>query len=384
MNKKKSQDGVSLFNALKNAFKLNGLTQSIKKLSDKKSDYSQSDYHQNADVVGGNDVMGGNSKGDSKSKSDVKSDVVRGGVVASPKNSTPNVIITHSSTANGIDGVDDVNNIKVNIDGIKADRIKIRKVAKYQNAHNDKTPSTTHNQALTHNNQVASLGYQAVLAWFVLLIFVITLIYFTKQMAPNTVVLEPSGLTASEISQVQTTLDGLDHLDFYKTDLQALASNIGVLSWVHDVRVVRDWQKGIVVSVLPKVAIANFGSEQLLSSSGEPFVPANVRNLNNPKLITVYGDVNHTNLIMQQTYRLNHWFAPLGIAVQDVILTPRQTWLIRFDNGLRLMVDYEQVDEKLHQLSRILTEKNLPIALDDIAMIDLRYQNGFSITKKTV
>ncbi len=232
--------------------------------------------------------------------------------------------------------------------------------------------------------KVNRIKTQAVLIWLALLVFIAATVHFTKQMTPNSVILASSGLTASEIDQVQTVLDRLDRPNFYKTDLQALASDIGALSWVHDVRVVRDWQQGIVVSVLPKVAIANFGSEQLLSSSGKPFVPANVRNLNNPKLITVYGDINHTDLMMQQTYRLNHWFAPLGIAVQDVILTPRQTWLIRFDNGLRLMVDYERVDEKLHQLSRILIEKNLPIALDDIAMIDLRYQNGFSVTKKTL
>lgn len=74
---------------------------------------------------------------------------------------------------------------------------------------------------------------------------------------------------------------------------------------------------------------------------------------------------------------------PLGLKVEEVILTPRMTWLFRFDNGLRVLVDKDSTSEKLYQLSILLMHQLKP-RLPNIQTIDLRYKNGMTLTWKSV
>ena len=48
--------------------------------------------------------------------------------------------------------------------------------------------------------------------------------------------------------------------------------------------------------------------------------PTSVRNLQ--------GDIEQAPVIMQQMQQINDWYAPLEMQVEDIILTPRMTWLV--------------------------------------------------------
>ena len=54
------------------------------------------------------------------------------------------------------------------------------------------------------------------------------------------------------------------------------------------------------------------------------------------------------------------------------------TWLIRFDNGLRVIVDNENTAQKLLNLSQLLGNQ-LSGRRDEMQSVDLRYKNGFTI-----
>ena len=71
-------------------------------------------------------------------------------------------------------------------------------------------------------------------------------------------------------------------------------------------------------------------------------------------------------------------YAPLDVQVQDLILTPRQTWIIRFNNGMRIMVDHEDAEQKLYNLA-IQLQSALANDFGRIDSVDLRYKNGFAI-----
>lgn len=77
------------------------------------------------------------------------------------------------------------------------------------------------------------------------------------------------------------------------------------------------------------------------------------------------------------------WFAPLNISVDDLVLTSRQTWIIRFNNGLRIIVDRDDTEQKLYNLPKIL-QKQYKSQMSLIQSIDLRYKNGFVIAWKNV
>lgn len=144
----------------------------------------------------------------------------------------------------------------------------------------------------------------------------------------------------------------------------------------------RDWHHGIMVEVVPRKPIANFGSQELLDANGVVFRPANKNDVMNPNLITLHGSASQVDDIMRQMSYINERFFPLGLIVDDLILTPRNTWVIRFHNGLRVVVDSEHTEQKLYQLSVVL-KTQFAEQINDMQSVDLRYKNGFSIAWKT-
>lgn len=165
---------------------------------------------------------------------------------------------------------------------------------------------------------------------------------------------------------------------FFTSDLQSLRDITIGLPWIDQVSVTRDWQRGIVIEALPKQAVAKFGTERLVDAKGVVFVPVDSKDLQQVQYAMLQGEIAQAPVIMQQMQQINDWYAPLDIQVEDIILSPRMTWLIRFDNGLRVIVDNENTAQKLLNLSQLLGNQ-LSAQRDDIQAIDLRYKNGFTL-----
>lgn len=189
-------------------------------------------------------------------------------------------------------------------------------------------------------------------------------------------------LTVAEYSALQHVMNQQSVSSFFTSDLQALRDITTSLAWVDQVSISRDWQRGIVVTVLPKQAVANFGTERLVDAKGRVFVPADSKDLTQEQFATLQGDMAQAPVIMQQLQQVNDWYAPLGLQVEDIILSPRMTWLIRFDNGLRIIVDNENTAQKLLNLSQLLGNQ-LKDRRDEMQSVDLRYKNGFTIAWHT-
>lgn len=206
--------------------------------------------------------------------------------------------------------------------------------------------------------------------------------YFMNKAPAQSLMVDDKNLTSIELISLQDALQSMEQVQFFSADLHRIHDMVAKLSWVESVQIQRDWYQGVVVSVTPRRAVANFGSQQMLDANGVVFVPANAKQLMDKKLVTLYGDQAKSKDIMRQMQHINTWFAPLGLHVQDLVLTSRQTWVARFNNGLRVVVDHEDTEQKLYSLSKILKgqfEKQLP----QMQSVDLRYKNGFAITWKS-
>lgn len=219
-----------------------------------------------------------------------------------------------------------------------------------------------------------------VLMVFVVAVFV--LLQALERAPKRPLMLDKTDLTHAQINSVQSAIEPLGDMQFFTADLAGVHRAVSALSWVEHASVRRDWQQGIVVSVLPRRAVANFGSQYLLDANGKVYVPADERELMNKTLVNLYSShATDASDMMKQMRRVNEWFTPLGMTAQDVTLTSRRTWLIRFSNGLRVVVDHENTEQKLYSLSSLLQGK-LAKDLPKMQSVDLRYKNGFAIAWK--
>jgi len=199
---------------------------------------------------------------------------------------------------------------------------------------------------------------------------------------PNAAIsLQHKGLNTQQTLQLQQLLGEKADTNLLKADLQSYLAKLETVDWVGQADVRRDWQQGIVVNVVPRQAVAKFGSERLVDANGMVFKPADSNDLNNTSLMQLQGDSQNAVVMMQQIKQVSDWFMPLGIKIEEVIVTPRMAWLFRFDNGLRVLVDNDNTSEKLYRLS-IMLQNQLKPQLKTLQTVDLRYKNGMAITKR--
>lgn len=198
---------------------------------------------------------------------------------------------------------------------------------------------------------------------------------------PAAIHVDTQSLSIAQHQALQQTMNQQKVSSFFTTDLQSLRDIAMGLAWVDEISVTRDWQRGIVITALPKQAVANFGTERLVDAKGAVFVPADSEELTKPHFATLQGEIIQAPVIMQQMQQINDWYVPLDMRVEDIILTPRMTWLVRFNNGLRVIVDNENTAQKLLNLSQLLNNQ-LADRRENMQSIDLRYKNGFTIAWK--
>ncbi|MBS9779949.1 MAG: cell division protein FtsQ/DivIB [Moraxellaceae bacterium] len=189
-------------------------------------------------------------------------------------------------------------------------------------------------------------------------------------------------LNEIQLKQITQAVESQPEGNFFTAELDGIHKEISSLSWVKQVDVIRSWDRGIRIKVLPRKPIARFGSEYLLDAQGQVYVPADGNLAVDIPLVTLQGSPEQAELIMSQMHQVNEWFAPLGLSVEDMILTPRMTWLIKFNSGLRLLVDGENTTQKLLNVSKVL-QNQLANKQKKIQSIDLRYKNGFAIAWKS-
>ncbi len=225
--------------------------------------------------------------------------------------------------------------------------------------------------------------YTNLLLFIFVFLVLSVLISRTVNQAPTIdISVDSENLDVIQLTELKKVIDQQPKRSFFNTDLPSVYKQINQLSWVEKADIDRHWIQGIKVAVSPRQPIARFGSNRLLDVQGVAYTPAGGElSEDNKKLVTLQGNPEQAKIIMKQMHQVNEWFAPLKMSVDDMVLTPRMTWIIKFNTGLRLLVDGENTEQKLWNVSRVL-QSQLANKRKNIRSIDLRYKNGFAIAWK--
>lgn len=183
----------------------------------------------------------------------------------------------------------------------------------------------------------------------------------------------------AEVRQILSHVSPTVTENYFTSDLETIRDRALEVSWVDRVVVSRAWPNAIRVRVMPRHAIARWGTGRLLSDSGDVF--AEVGSNKNQNLPLLHGPVSHSKMMMRRYNEINQLFLPVGVRLKELYLTERMTWFMQFDSGLRIIVDQDQTMSKLQRLSH-LAHNDLKPVWSRISAIDLRYRNGLSIQWK--
>lgn len=181
--------------------------------------------------------------------------------------------------------------------------------------------------------------------------------------------------------EVRTLLAKYTESGFLGVDVQNLRDELEQNPWVAHATVRRVWPDVLVVSIREQQPIARWGDASLLNEAGVVFTPP-LRGQESA-LPALAGPEGSEALVLSQYGVFAETLAPLEMTLASVTLSQRGSWTLEVDEGPVLHLGRDDVEARLDRLVSVY-RSGLQDHLADARTIDLRYGNGFSVSKNTV
>ena len=166
--------------------------------------------------------------------------------------------------------------------------------------------------------------------------------------------------------------------NFFAAGIADVRAALEQVPWVRKVDVRRVWPDRLEVSIEEHVALARWGDEALVNTYGERF-----SGRTGTQLPVLVGPAGTEAELAHRYLRFAGRVAPLGSALERVVLTPRYAWQLRLRNGLQVMLgrDADLAEERLQRFVAAYAQTlgAIPRRHD---YVDLRYPNGFALRVK--
>jgi cell division protein FtsQ len=171
---------------------------------------------------------------------------------------------------------------------------------------------------------------------------------------------------------------------YFTVDLEVIRNALLEIPWVEDASVRRQWPSGLYIKVIEKQAVAYWGDGAILSSRGELFTPHVIEH--NKALPKLSGPEGLHKKVWDFLVEIGDDFNEMAVEVKSLALDDRRAWTLIIANK-EIMEDVvvklgrQDTVNRLDRFVRVFSNNTL-LELNNIAVIDMRYPNGFSIRKK--
>lgn len=170
--------------------------------------------------------------------------------------------------------------------------------------------------------------------------------------------------------------------NFFTVDLGAVRAALEKLPWVRRAQVRRRWPDTLELSIEEHRAAARWrhqeGAEaRLVNEQGEVFSAAS-----DDVLPQLGGPEGSAARVMEQYRELASLFARIGRRPHTVMLSAREAWQVRLDDGVLVELGRDQPKSPIRQRVERLVQfygEALQRLGGEVSSIDLRYPNGFAV-----
>ncbi|WP_087747566.1 MULTISPECIES: cell division protein FtsQ/DivIB [unclassified Acidovorax] len=179
--------------------------------------------------------------------------------------------------------------------------------------------------------------------------------------------------------------------NFFTLDLRAARTAFEQAPWVRKAMVRREFPGGLRVELQEHDAVAYWGPDTgaaLVNSQGEVF-EANVGDVEQEGLPRLVGPQGSSAQVLQMHGLLQPVFEPLGMAVDELVLTGRGGWRATLDSEAVLELGGgtpQEVVERTQRFARTLTQvaAQYQRRADALESADLRHAGGYALRLRGV
>jgi cell division protein FtsQ len=166
--------------------------------------------------------------------------------------------------------------------------------------------------------------------------------------------------------------------NFLRVDLGAVKEKVEALPWVQSASVRRAWPRNVHVQFTEQYLLARWNGDAWVNQALEA---VQVAGADLPQQLARLEGPDGTQAQVYERYQtLHNLLAASDLGLARLTLTPRRTWRLELDNGIALVLDRDDVEQKVARFARAWP--SLAHNQAAIAQVDLRYTNGFAVLWK--
>lgn len=163
---------------------------------------------------------------------------------------------------------------------------------------------------------------------------------------------------------------------FFSLQIGKLKAFIEAEPWIYEVALRRNWPNGLIVDVEEQQPIASWGESQLLNRFAETFsVPDAEMPRNFPVISGVQG---REKALVEDYIRYDELLAGIGLTLVSLNEDQRHNQKLQLASGTDLILGRENRDQRMLRLTEVYPG-TLKDVMPSVAVLDLRYSNGFSV-----
>ena len=168
--------------------------------------------------------------------------------------------------------------------------------------------------------------------------------------------------------------------NFFNANLDTLHAALAANPWVEEVAVQRGWPDTVKIELRERVAFGYWGEREMVDVNGHRFLPTKIRQPGPwPHLA---GPDGHEQDLIKAYQDVRALLDPVGLKLVKLVQDERRAWWLTFDTGLEVYLGREQFNQRLQRLARVYP-RILADQIGQIAVVDLRYVNGFAVRWRT-
>jgi cell division protein FtsQ len=178
---------------------------------------------------------------------------------------------------------------------------------------------------------------------------------------------------------VQRLVSNALHGGFFDVNVAVVRARILDEPWILDATVGRVWPDTIRVSIQEQDAVARWGEYALLNRFADIFVP--VSNPIPSGLVVLDGPIGTESELLRRYFAIQKSLDKVGLRIARINLSERRAWAIEIEDGATLVMGRRAIAERLSRFNHAFADV-LKARWDRVALVDLRYTNGFAIREK--
>ncbi len=177
-------------------------------------------------------------------------------------------------------------------------------------------------------------------------------------------------------AELRTLVSPMISNGFLKLPLQDVKAALEENPWVATAAVARRWPDELSISIVEEQPIARWREQGFVNQYGKVIEVGMSRQLENLPLLI--GRNNQATEVMSTYVALNQLLRSEGLYISELECDELQSWRLRFNNGLALTIGRDNV---MGKVQRFITayQQALKPRVNEIARIDLRYDNGLAV-----